>query len=50
MNQKSVLGARLASPLNSALYLKIETEEELELFAFSVGYFNGLFCLRKPDV
>lgn len=27
-----------------------QTEKELYLFAFSVEHFNGLFCLRKPDV
>lgn len=32
------------------LFENRQTEKELYLFAFSVEYFNGLFCLRKPDV
>lgn len=27
-----------------------QTEKDLHLFAFSVEYFNGLLCLRRPDV
>lgn len=27
-----------------------QAEKDLHLFAFSVEYFNGLLCLRKPDV